>query len=176
MVMRIRVEGQAAIAAQFKARPAQIKRAARKTVRQVTNKLHKRLGGAIPRADGTPVVGYRKIRAKKKTPRGRGRSSYGEVWMGTNKIAAHYAGRMRNRPSQGGASVGGHFFKNAFVAKMSNGYESVWKRIEGGKLEQQYVELPSARREAERAAKDAQVDLARLLRKNMEIEMNKGKK
>ena len=175
MVMRIRLEGQAAIAAMFKARPAQIRRASRKTVRTVTNRLHRELGGQIPRANSTPVVGYRKIRAKKKTPRGRGQSSFGSVWMGTNRIAARYAGRLRNNKSRGGASAGKHFFENAFVAKMSNGYESIWKRMDDGKLKQQYVELPNARAIAEQAADKARRELKLLLRKNMEIEMNKGK-
>lgn len=176
MIIRLRVEGREEIAANFKAKPAQIRRATRKTVRQVTNELHKELGGQIPRTAGTPIVGYRRVRAKKTTPKGRQRSSTGTVWMGTNKIAARYAGRLRNDPERNGAWAGKYFFENSFVAKMKSGYESIFQRIKGSnKIRQRYVHLPDARQDAVRAANKAELRLRKILRVNLQKELAKAK-
>ena len=176
MRMRIRIEGQEAIAREFKARPAQVRRATRRTVRQLVNEGHKELGGAIPRSAGTPVGGFRRVRAKKTTPKGRQRSSRGEIWMGTNKIAARYAGKMRNDAGAGGAWAGKYFFENSFVATMKNGYESIFERVAGGKLKQRYVHLPDARGDAQRAADKIELRLRKILRANLAQEIAKAKK
>lgn len=173
MKMHIRLEGQKELAAFFRAKPAQIRRASRTTVRQLTNEGHKELGGTIPRTAGTPVGGFRRVRAKKRTPKGRQRSSTGSIWMGTNKIAAHYVGKMSN--GHNGAWAGKYFFENAFVAKMKKGYESVWERTSGGGLKQRYVHLPDARNDARRAADKIEKRLRIVLRKNLEKEMRKGR-
>ena len=173
MKMRIRLEGQKELAAYFKAKPAQIRRASRATVRQLTNEGYKELGGTIPRTAGTPVGGFRKVRAKKRTPKGRQRSSTGSIWMGTNKIAAHYVGKMSN--GHKGAWAGKYFFENSFVATMKNGYESVWQRTSGGGIKQRYVHLPDARNNAKRAADKIEKKLRITLRKNLEKEMAKGR-
>ena len=174
MQVRLKVTGQKELAAYFKAKPAQVRRAARRTVRQITNELHKELGGTIPRKAGTTVVGYRRVRAKKKTPKGRQASSRGSVWMGTNKIAAAYAGRLRNDPTSGGAWAGKYFFENSFVAKMKSGHESIFQKIKGtNKIRERYVHLPDARNDAKRAADKVELKLRNVLRKNLEIEMAK---
>ena len=176
MVVRIRLEGKEAIARSLNAKPAQIRRAGRKAVRDTTNKLHRDLGGDIPRAAGTPVGGFRRIRAKKRRAKvGQGRVS-GSVWMGTRKIAAAYVGRMRNDPDRGGAWAGKYFFENSFVAKMKSGHESIFQRVEGtNKIRQRYVHLPSAAGVAKRAGDNARKDLSARFTKNLKEELAKRK-
>ncbi len=176
MVVKIRLEGNEAIARSLNAKPAQVKRASRKAVRETVTALHKELGGAIPRAAGTPVGGFRRVRAKKKRAKqGRGKVS-GSVWMGTRKIAAAYAGRLRNDPDRGGAWAGKYFFENSFVAKMKSGYVSIFQRVEGAsKIRQRYVHLPSAAGVAKRAGDNARKDLSARFTKNLKEEMTKPK-
>ena len=176
MVARIRLEGHEAIAKSLNAKPAQIKRAARRTVRLAVTSLHKELGGAIPRTAGTPVAAYRRVRAKKRNAKTRGGRVSGSVWMGTRKIAAAYVGKLRNDPSAGGAWAGKYFFENAFVAKMKSGQESIFERVEGSnKIKQRYVNLPQARGVAKRAAFNTRKELASQFSKNLALEMAKKK-
>lgn len=176
MKMTLRITGRDEIAKKLKATPAQVRRASRKTVRQVVNEGYRELGGTIPRTAGIPVGGYRRVRAKKQTPKGRQRSSRGEVWMGTNKIAAKFAGKVRNDPTTGGAWAGKYFFENSFVAKMRNGYESIFERVHGSrKLQQRYVHLPDARNDAQRSADRMELRLRKILRANLEKELAKAK-
>ena len=162
----------------FNAKPAQIKRATRRTVRTITNDLHKELGGTIPREADISVLGYRKVRVKKKTPKGRGKSSTGSVWVGQNQVQARFAkGRKRNDKARGGAWAGKYFFKNAFVLKAKSGFESIFQRTGKGKLpvKQAYINLPKAQEFTRKAADRAKNRLVPLLEKNLRIEMNKRK-
>ena len=176
MVARIRLEGHEAVAKSLNAKPAQIKRAARRTVRLAVTSLHKELGGAMPRAAGTPVGAYRRVRAKKRNARtSKGRVS-GSVWMGTRRIAAAYVGKLRNDPNAGGAWAGKYFFENAFVAKMKSGHESIFERVEGtNKIKQRYVDLPQAREIAKRAALSTRKELSSQFSKNLARELAKKK-
>ena len=179
MVVRIRLEGKEVIARSLNAKPAQIKRAGRKTVRDTTNKLHKDLGGAIPRAASTPVGGYRRVRARKRRAKVVEGGIRGSVWMGTRKIAAAYVGRLRNDPDRGGAWAGKYFFENSFVGKMRSGHESVFERVKGkastgrGKIKERHVHLPQAREIAKRAAFNARKDLSTRFTKNLKDELTK---
>ena len=173
MVMRIRTQGLKELTAYFKAKPAQVKRAARKTVRQITNELHKELGGTIPRDAGTSVGGFRRVRAKKKTPKGRQRTSRGSVWMGTNRIQAEYAGRAKAIGSD--VKVGKYFFKNAFIMKYKSGHEAVILRIGRGKIAPAYVNLPNSHAITRAAVNKARYRLKDKLRENIRIEFAKGR-
>ena len=181
MVARIRLEGKEEVARSLNAKPAQIRRAGRKVVRDTTNKLHRELGGAIPRAAGTPVGAFRRIRAKKRRAKvGQGKIS-GSVWMGTRKIAAAYVGRLRNDHDRGGAWAGKYFFENSFVAKMKSGHVGIFERIKGKsdtgrvKIKERHVHLPQAREIAKRAAYNARKDLSTRFTKNLKEELAKPK-
>ena len=183
MKFRLRVEGREEIKQTFRVLPKEIRRAARRTVRQVTNELHRELGGKIPRTAGVSVVGYRRVRAKKRTPKGRQVGSRGVVWLGTNQIEARFAGRMRDSETFGGAFAGKYFFENAFVAKFDSGYVGIFKRSESGKtrhgkaeLEKQYINLPKSHEDAAKAAQEARPRMRELLQENLELERQKRRK
>ena len=176
MQYRLKVTGADKIAAKLKATPAQVRKASRSTVRQVVNELHRELGGIIPSHAGTPIGSFRKHRARKTTPKGRQRSSRGSVWLGTNKIAAAYVGRLREDPDAGGAWAGQYFFENGFIRKMRSGHVGIFTRVAGSrKIKQEDVELPDARNDAELAANRAQLRLRRILRQRLQIELDKVK-
>ena len=176
MKFRLRVEGREEIKQTFRVLPKEIRRAARRTVRQVTNELHRELGGKIPRTAGVSVVGYRRVRAKKRTPKGRQVGSRGVVWMGTRPIAARYAGKMRDSEIYGGAFAGQYFFENAFVAKFKTGYVGIFKRNkDSGKLEEQHIELPKAHRDVVSSAEKIRPRMSELLQENLERERRKRK-
>lgn len=175
MKLRLRVEGRGEIAQSFRAFPKEIRRASRRTVRQITNELHKELGGKIPRTAGVSILGYRRVRAKKRPPKANKRLTRGIVWLGTRRIAARYAGRMRDSETFGGAFAGQYFFENAFVAKFKSGYDGIFKRNDQGKLEEQYVNLPQAHAEVIAAAGKSRSRISELLQKNLEHERRKRK-
>lgn len=172
MEMRIHLDGKAEAARWFKLKPRQIDRASRLSINQVTNELHKQLGGSLPRDAGTSVVGYRKVRAKKSLAKARSLAKRGVTWMGTMKIPAKYGGRMKQ--VHGGVKVGRHFFENAFIATMKNDYQGVFKRIQGtDKIEQAMIDMPNADAQAATAASWAEARYKNVLRKRLHIELNK---
>ncbi len=100
----------------------------------------------------------------------------GSVWMGTRKIAAAHAGRLRNDPARSGAWAGKYFFENSFVAKMGSGYESVFQRIEGSnKIKQRYVHLPSAAGVTKGIVRKSERDFSTLFTKNLKAEIAKSR-
>ena len=170
--MRITLEDKTKVARWFALKPSQIARASRLSINQVTNELHKQLGGDIPRVAGTTVVGYRRVRAKKRLAKaGRGRIKRGVAWMGTMKIPAKYGGRMKNAGSD--AWAGKHFFKNAFVATMGNGYQSIFYRMPGGKLKQAMIDLPKSDTQAKTAGRWARNRVDRVLERRLRAELAK---
>lgn len=172
MEMRIRLDGKEQVAQWFKLKPKQIDRATRLTINQVTNELHKSLGGKLPREAGTSVVGYRRVRAKKTLAKARSRANRGVTWMGTMKIPAKYAGRMKQVP--GGVQVGRHFFENAFIGTMKSGYEGVFTRIQGtDKIKQAMIEMNNAEAQVITAASWAEGRSKNILAKRLHIELNK---
>jgi len=177
MRINIRLPDRAKLAAYFKAKPNQIRTASRKTVRELVNMGHKELGGALPRSAGTSVVGYRRVRAKKRTPKGRQRSSTGEIWMGTNKIAAKFGGKLRNDRAAKGAYAGRNYFRNSFVATMKNGYTSIFQRIAGtNKIKERYIAIPKAHGTTQQTAERLRKKMPMLIRANILKELNKFKK
>ena len=172
MQFKIRLEGKEQVKAWLKLKPVQINRASRITINQVTRELHKQLGGEIPKVGGTSVVGYRRVRAKKKLAKaGRTRIKRGITWMGTLDIPAKYAGRPRK--TKDGVKVGRHFFTNAFVVTMKNGYTGVFYRLPGNKLEQAMIELPQSDAQAKSAATWANQRASSVLRSRLQIELAK---
>ena len=139
----IQLDGKKEAARYFTAKPRQIERATRLTINKVVRSMHREAGGTLPRRAGTSVVGYRRARAKRSLAKARRKRTVGSVWMGTMKIPAKYAGKIRS--AKGGARAGRLFFKNAFVAKMAHGYEGIFRRKDGGRgVEQVHVDMPNA--------------------------------
>jgi len=172
MEMRIRVENKAKVATWFKLMPKQIDRASRLSINQVTNELHKRLGGEIPKEAGVTVVGYRRVRAKKSLAKaGRRKIKRGVTWMGTMEIPAKYAGRMRSEGSD--AWAGKYFFQNAFIATMKSGYKGIFYRLPGGKLKQATIKLPKSDYQAATAASWARARVDQVLTSRLKIELAK---
>ena len=141
--------------------PAQMKKAAQKTINTVVPKYQKEAGGAIPRAAGTSITGYRRVRSKRKLAKVR--KLRGEVWQGTLRIPARYAGRLRQ--TKGGVRAGRLFFEGAFIATMKNGYRSVFRRKGAGRypIEQEFVYLDDSPSIMARLADGARRDLSRIL-------------
>lgn len=172
MEMRIHIDNKKEIALWFKVKPKQVSRASRLSINQVTNELHKQLGGSLPRDAGTSVVGYRKVRAKKTLAKSRSKTKRGVTWMGTMKIPAKYGGRMKQ--VHGGVKVGRHFFENAFIGTMKSGYVGVFKRIQGtDKIEQAMIEMNNADAQAATAATWAEARYKNVLRKRLKIELDR---
>lgn len=158
-------------------KPAHVKRASRLAVNQITNEMHKELGGEIPRAHGTSVTGYRRVRSKKNLAKARAKRLRALVWQGTLRIPAKYAGKPRK--VTGGVKAGKHYFPNAFIATMKNGYTGVFKRITGSsKLEQEYIELEQAQKMVRRKAQEKLPKLQEAFRYQYKklIKNKKGKK
>ena len=170
--MRITLKDKGKVATWFKLMPKQIDRASRLSINQVTNELHKRLGGEIPKVAGTTIVGYRRVRAKKKLARsGRQKVKRGVTWMGTMEIPAKYAGRMRSEGSD--AWAGKYFFQNAFIATMKSGYTGVFYRLPGNKLKQAMIQLPKSDHQAKTAASWAKGRVEQVLTARLKVELAK---
>lgn len=170
MEYRIWLEGKAKVDNWFRLKPKQISRATRLTINSVISQSHKQLGGEIPRAAGTSITGYRRVRAKKNLAKARRKVMTGVAWLGTLRIPAKYAGRMKQQ--KGGVRVGRHFFENAFVATMKSGYMGVFKRVSGG-IEQEYIDLPQADNQAASVARWARGQAKSELRERLILEMKK---
>lgn len=137
--------------------------------RQVANKMmrdvRKEVGGSIPKASGTSVAGYRRKRVFFTNAKVKQKNTRASIWLGGNRIAARYGGKMRN--TTGGAKAGRHFFKDAFVATMGNGYTSIFRRGQGDKLVQETIPVLALNRLADRALLTAKPDIEKVL--NREI-------
>lgn len=171
--MKIRIDGKKELAAYFAAKPNQIRRATLFTTRQITNELHKELGGDIPRAADTSVLGYRRARAKKTLPRAKRRSIRGVAWMGTKKIPAGWVGKPRQGKNV--VRVRGHVFQNAFVRYYGSN-PVVLQRIPGTRdLKEAKIDLPASAGQAKSAASKAQGRVKRVMREQLRKQLAKGK-
>lgn len=146
----------------FKLMPGEIERISKKSINEVTDKYTRQLGGEIPRDAGTSVTGYRRVRSKKKRAKGRKRIR-AQIWQGSLRIPARYAGRMKAK--KGGVQAGRHFFPGAFIATMSNGYRGVFTRKgrDSYPIEQEFVYLDNAASIVRRNAADLNKDLRQLI-------------
>jgi hypothetical protein len=96
-------------------------------VNKIVALIHKDAGGRLARATGTNIGGFRRVRTLKRNAKAKQRQQVGSVWVGGNAIRSHWLkGKAVN--TSGGARVGKHFFADAFVATMGNGYTGVFKR------------------------------------------------
>ena len=115
-------------------------RVSRKIANYIAKDLDDSLGGIIPRAAGTSVTGFRRVRSFHSNTRVRRAKHHSKVWLGGNRIAARYGGRMRE--VTGGAYAGRHFFANAFIHQFKSGYKSLFTRV-NGKLTEETIEVPN---------------------------------
>jgi hypothetical protein len=93
--------------------------AERDTVRFAKNQTQNRM---IERT-GVPARVFRRIKGRIRT---KNTQQLGVVWLGFNKIAAAYLGRMQQ--TRTGARAGKFFFEGGFIATMKSGHKSVWYR------------------------------------------------
>lgn len=152
---RIKVQGDKALIASLKAKPAQIARASRQAINKVNTDIHKELSSSIPKTHGTNITGYRKIRTHKTPAKARRKRIQGTTWWGGNSIAAIYA---RNKAKQvtGGVRVGAYFYENAFIATMKSGHVGVFQRVHGSsKIKEATISLTEAPREVREVANKA---------------------
>ena len=143
---------------------AELKRASRLVINKITNDVHKDLGGRLPRGSGVQIGGFRRVRTRK--TKAKGNTLRGTVWIGGNQIAAKYVGRPRD--VTGGAQAGRHFFPGAFVATMKNGYTSVFKRSQNGKIKEQTVEVKNLHPEAQAAVRRHSATATKILKSELE--------
>jgi hypothetical protein len=148
--------------------PVEMKKASKATINKVVPKYQREAGGAIPRSAGTSITGYRRVRSRKKLAKIK--KLRGEVWQGTARIPARYAGKLRQ--VKGGVRAGRLFFEGAFIATMRNGYRSVFKRKGKNRypIEQEFVYLDESQSIVARLADSARRDLSSIL----EDEVRKG--
>lgn len=139
-----------------------VQRASRLAINEATNEAHKELGGTIPRAHGTSVTGYRRVRSKKKLAKARRRKMQGVVWQGLNQIQGTYAGKARK--VKGGIKAGRHFFPNAFKITFKSGHVGIFRRI-NGKLTEEMIDLDQAKAMTRRKASETLRTLPERFRK-----------
>lgn len=151
--------------------PKEMNKASQRTINKVIPNIQREAGGAIPRAAGASVGGYRRVRSKRKIATVR--RLRGEVWQGTLKIPAKYAaGRLRQ--TRTGVRAGRLFFEGAFLATMRNGYRGVFRRKGAGRaIQQEYIYLDDARSVMERLNKSARRDVTAILEDEVRKSWNK---
>jgi hypothetical protein len=93
--------------------------AERDTVRFAKNEVQNRM---IERT-GVPARVFRRIKGRIRT---KNTQKLGVVWLGFNKVAAAYLGRLQQ--TRAGAQAGKFFFQGGFIATMKSGHKSVWFR------------------------------------------------
>ena len=135
MQFKIRLDGKAELGMYFAAKPAQIQRAARFTANEYTRIVHKEAGSEIPRVVASSVLGFKRVRAKRRLAKARAKRVQGITWIGENEIAGIYA-KGRLKKVKGGVMKGRYFFENAFVATMKSGHTGIFTRLSSGKIKQ----------------------------------------
>lgn len=159
---------------EFDLRPTQIGRAARLTINQITNELHRELGKEIPKYHGTSIAGFKRVRAKKKLAKANRKRLEGITWIGRNAIAAVYAGKPRK--VKNGVKVGRYLFENAFILKMKSGHIGVFRRIHGTrKIKEVLVELTDAKAQTIRAAKGKRSKIRQILQNQLRKQIKRRK-
>lgn len=147
--------------------PREIRRVNRLVTNKLVRAIAKETGGTIPRAARTGVLGFRKKRLFASYARVKQTTVRGSVWLGGNRIAAKYAGKVRN--VRGGAKAGKHFFLGSFAATMPNGYRSVFHRKADGSLEQDTIPVTNIEKHALASLLNVRGDAESLAR----VEVNK---
>lgn len=153
--------------------PREVERVNRLVVNKMVRSVNTEVGGTIPRAARTGVTGFRRKRVFKTNARAKRKFVKGSVWIGANPIAAPYVGKMRN--VAGGARAGSHFFAGGFLVKTKNGYETIFKKVKGG-LVQQTVPVPNADKHAETALNRQRTGIQSMLHTEITKVLNKNAK
>ena len=147
--------------------PNKIRKVSRRIMNGMATELERSLAGSIPRAAGTSVGGFRRVRAYRTlgmfTAR---RSRPATVWLGGNRIPAKFGGKMSQDAK--GARAGNHYFAGSFIAKMKNGYTSIFHRTSGGKLKQDFITVPPIYPHALKKVKSLKPKYSRILRYEVE--------
>lgn len=96
----------------------------------------------------------------------------GSAWFGTRPIKTAYAGSPLQ--SIGGAKVRGHFFPNAFVARMPTGHLGIFKRRGQARLpiEEQMIHLRESQAILDDIAKRAPDRLRTIYAQELNYELN----
>ena len=159
--------------------PANVRTAARQTIRQIVNEAHKELASDIPKRAGISITGFRRIRAKKNRPKGRGRIIRGSVWMGRNEVEARRAGKPKQ--FDGYVKAGKYLFDKSFVMRVRNrGKDTnkssevflVYRRI-AGELVKQNISLPDAPAQARGVFAAKRGKLESVMTKKIQIQLDK---
>jgi len=139
----------------------QVTRASRLAINDVTRKAHKELGGTVPKAHGTSITGYRRVRSKKTLAKARKRRLRGIVWQGTKDIQATYAGKARK--VKGGVKAGRFFFPGAYIMRFKSGHVGIFKRV-NGVVTEEMIELDRAKQMVNEVGRKALRDLPKAFR------------
>lgn len=139
-------------------------RVSRAMANYVARELDESLGGIVPRAAGTTVTGFRRVRSFHSNTKVRRNRHYSTVWLGGNRIAARYGGRMRE--ITGGAYAGKHFFANAFIHSFKSGYTSLFTRV-NGKMVEESIKVPDIYPIAIREIKGSKLKWEQKLRRDL---------
>ena len=154
VAVNIKLQGQEKVQRFLKSAPKAVRRASLFTVRRLVSELKKELGSSIPKAAQTSIAGYKKARARGTKPKARSRRIKGQVWMGTYKIPAIYAGVPRQFKNR--VKVRSHVFENAFIATAKNGHKYIAIRTGKRTLKEAMIDLPKAPYQAKVAADAAE--------------------
>lgn len=141
--------------------PRQVEQVNRKVVNKSLRAIDKEVGGTVPRAAGTSVVGFRRKRVFKTLAKARRKAVIGNVWIGANSIPAKYGGKLKS--VTGGAKAGRHYFPGSFVATMPNGYRSIFHKNDTGDLIQDMIKVPDSNKHALRALDNTRSSTSRII-------------
>jgi hypothetical protein len=104
-----------------RAMPREIFNATRSAVRTTTTFAEKELEKRMANASKIPLKAFKVHRVLSKSS-----DESGKIWFGLKPIKARFAGALSEEVD--GASAGSYFFRKAFVAKIGNAPENIFKR------------------------------------------------
>lgn len=156
------------------AAPRTIFNAQRSAIETTATFANKLLTQRMTVATGLPAAVFKQFRVFKKIQSYKDHSNYlGIVFLGYNPIKAAYVGKLSEIGA--GAMAGQYYFEHGFIATMSSGHRSIFKRegaktfriVRNGKehfvqhIFEQKVNLPQAEAITEQVANEAANELQR---------------
>lgn len=112
--------------------PRNVGLAAQRAANRTRDWLLTQMSRELAQRAALPVNGLRgRFRRGRKKALQQDGAGYAILWIGLNAIEAQRAGVLRQ--TKKGTRAGRHFFDRAFVARIYNGTEKVWRRKNFGK-------------------------------------------
>jgi|GEM_PF-6495342 len=152
--------------------PRQVRRAIRNTANKITREYRNEIGKEIAVKHKIKIGGFKRVRARKKLAKARGRRGKAVTWIGENSVSAHY-GKF-HRQLKDGIKVGDTFFRNGFKLK-GTGFKGVFKRV-NGKLVEQKIPLDHASSIVDRKVNQKRNRITEVLKSEIAKELARGRR